>query len=71
MALQVKSGLFPVHWPCRFRTLFSMLFLVFLFFIFMFIYIYLWINKLLRKCAEFELVIQQIYNNDLKQCVTL
>ena len=55
MALRVKSGLIPVQWQCRFRTLVS----IFIYFLYMLMfYLYLWMNKLLRKCAEFQLVIQ-------------
>ena len=38
---------------------------------YLYINIYIYINELLRKCVEFQLVIQEIYNNDFKQCVTV
>ena len=55
MALRHKSGLFPVHWQCRFRTLASkVVFVVVLVVVYScFIYLYLIVNKLYRKWVEF------------------
>ena len=49
MALQVKSGLLPVQWQCRFRALVSMVFLFTYIYFYIHVLFYLMINKVHRK----------------------
>ena len=57
MALRHKSGLSPVQWQCRFRTLARKVFFMLKKFVFMF-YLYLTVMKVGRKQVEFQSAIQ-------------